>query len=297
MKTSIIKVPASSANIGPGFDSAGIAVKRFLTLRVLPSEEWAFIHESECLPTMTDYQDHFIYQIAYKIATAHQKTLPSASIHVTSDIPLARGLGSSASAIIAGIELANILCGLQLTDDEILKHACDIEGHPDNVAAALFGGCILAVQTEDNNIHSTKLPSLDLELVMHIPNFELKTEDACKVLPDTYERNYATTASAISNLMIASFMSGNYELAGQMMEQDKFHEAFRAELIPHFTEIKEKAKTLGAYGTVISGAGPTTISFVPTGKSEMIAKEMQNFLPDYEVVALNIDESGLQTTL
>ena len=296
MKASIITVPASSANIGPGFDSAGIAVQRFLTLHVLPSEEWAFIHESECLPAVTDYQDHFIYQIAKKTAASYQKTLPSASIHVTSDIPLARGLGSSASAIIAGIELANMLCELHLTNEEKLKLACDIEGHPDNVAAALFGGCILAVQSKDGQINFTKLPRLDLELVMHIPNFELKTEDARKVLPDTYERDYATTASAISNLMIASLMSGDYALAGQMMEQDMFHEAFRAKLIPDFADIKEKAKALGAYGTVISGAGPTTISFVPKGEAEKIAAAMQSFLPDYEVVALQIDETGLQTT-
>lgn len=293
MKKFTIKVPASSANIGPGFDSAGIAVKRFLTLDVLPSKQWAFIHESSCLPTVDSYEDHYIYQIAVKIASAHNKEIPEASVRVTSEIPLARGLGSSASAIIAGIELANQLCDLQLTDDEKLTHACDIEGHPDNVAAALFGGLIVAVQT-DESIDYVKLPALELELVLYIPDFELKTEDARKVLPDSYKRDDATKASAISNLMLTAFLKGDYPLAGKMMERDQFHEPFRAKLIPNFSEIKEKAKSLGAYSTVISGAGPTTISFVPIGKSEEIAEKMQSVLPTYEVVSLTICDDGLQ---
>lgn len=293
MKGFQIKVPASSANIGPGFDSAGIAVKRFLTLNVLPSKEWAFIHESSCLPKVDRYEDHYIYQIAVKTANALNTKLPEASVRVTSEIPLARGLGSSASAIIAGIELANQLCQLQLTDEEKLKFACEIEGHPDNVAAALFGGLIVAVQTEDA-IDYVKLPKLDLELVMYIPDFELKTEDARKVLPDSYKRDEATKASAISNLMLTAFLKGDYPLAGKMMERDRFHEPYRAQLIPNFSEIKEKAKSLGAYSTVISGAGPTTISFVPIGTSEEIADKMQKVLPNYEVVALSIDENGLE---
>lgn len=293
MKSFMIKVPASSANIGPGFDSAGIAVKKCLTLDVLPSKEWAFIHESSYLPVVDYYEDHFIYQIASKTAKAYNKEIPEASVRINSEIPLARGLGSSASAIIAGIELANQLCDLQLSDDEKLAFACKIEGHPDNVAAALFGGFIVAVQTEDS-IDYVKLPALDLELVLYIPDFELKTEDARKVLPESYNRSDATKASAISNLMLTAFLKGDFKLAGKMMERDQFHEPFRAQLIPNFSDIKKKAKSLGAYSTVISGAGPTTISFVPVGKSEEISRKMQSILPTYEVVPLTIDEQGLQ---
>lgn len=287
-----IKVPASSANIGPGFDSAGIAIGRLLTLKVQPGEDWAFINQSDYLSEVPDYKEHFIYQIADQIARKHGKSLPSAKVIVESEIPLARGMGSSASAIIAGIELANQLAQLDLTDEEKLKYAVEIEGHPDNVAAALFGGFIIAVEL-DGHTDYMKLPALDLDLVVYIPDFELKTEEARSVLPDAYPRQVAASASAISNLMIAALIEGNYKLAGKMMEQDLFHETYRASLIPRYEEIKKLAKSLGAFATVISGAGPTTISFVPAGKGQEIASKMQALLPGYEVAALNIDDTGL----
>lgn len=290
-----IRVPASSANIGPGFDSAGIAIERYLTLHVAPGEEWKFEHQSPYLPDVPHYEGHFIYQTAKKVAASCGKPLPAAVVTVESEIPLARGMGSSASAIVAGIELANKLAGLGLTDQQKLKHAVDIEGHPDNVAAALYGGFIIAVQMDDQT-DCIKLPQLDVDLVVYIPDFELKTEDARKVLPDSYARDTATRASAISNLMIAAFMDGSYELAGKMMEQDLFHETYRAKLIPRYVEIRDKAKSLGAYATVISGAGPTTISFVPAGKGSEVAADMQKLLEGYEVAALKIDQTGLQTT-
>src|SRR5699024_2960443 len=120
---------------------------------------------------------------AKRVAKSYNKELVPAHIEVASDIPLARGLGSSASAIIAGIELANQLLDLELSTEDKLMHATNIEGHPDNVAAALLGGFILAVQLEENaEVDYIKLPELDLDVVMYIPNVELKTSDARKVL-------------------------------------------------------------------------------------------------------------------
>src|SRR5690625_734050 len=118
-----ITVPASSANIGPGFDSVGVAVSRYLTLHVEKSESWEFIHLTSQIPLVEKYEDHFIYKVAYQIATWQQAELPPCVVKVSSDIPLARGLGSSASAIIAGIELANQLCNLHLTEEEKFNYA------------------------------------------------------------------------------------------------------------------------------------------------------------------------------
>jgi len=291
----MIKVPASSANIGPGFDSAGIAIERYLTLTVTPSDEWIFDHQSPLLPDINHYENHFIYKIAKKIAAEYGKELTSARIAVDTEIPLARGMGSSASAIVAAIELANRLAGLDLSDEQKLKHAVKIEGHPDNVAPALFGGFVTAVQIEQD-LDYLILPEIDVDLIVYIPSFELKTEDARKVLPDAYPRPVATSASAISSLMIAAFMKGDYELAGKMMERDLFHETYRARLIPRYDEIKREAKANNAYATVISGAGPTTISFVPSGKGEEIARKMQSLLPDYEVASLRIDTEGMKVS-
>lgn len=294
MKGFTIKVPASSANVGPGFDSIGMAINRYLTLSVSESEEWAFEHVSALLPSETNYETHFMYKIAKSIADKHNKTLPTCLVKVDSEIPLARGLGSSASAIVAGIELANQLCDLSLDGDTKLKYAVEIEGHPDNVAPALYGGFTISVQEGDEDTKYIKLPQLDLAVVVYIPDFELKTADARKVLPTEFTMAEATTVSGISNLMVAAFLTGDYELAGDMMERDLFHEKYRAKLIPNYDEIKATAKTAGAFGTVISGAGPTMISFVPKEKAQDIANKLKTLLPTYEVVALNLDYQGLQ---
>lgn len=294
MKQFEISIPASSANIGPGFDSAGFALNRFLTLHVMVQEKWEFKHNSRFLPTVTGYDEHFIYQIANQIARRHKRELPGCKVIVDSEIPLARGLGSSASAVLAGIELANQLCELSLTREQKLHYGTEIEGHPDNVAPALFGGIVITATTLNNNVEYIQLPAPDVDVVVYIPNVELKTEAARRVLPTNLPRENATTASAISNVMIASLLSGDYQLAGRMMECDLFHEPYRAELIPNYQMIKQEAKIADAYGTVISGAGPTMISFVPKGKGGVITRYMATRLLEYEVVALKINQNGLQ---
>src|SRR5690625_1829573 len=172
-----ITVPASSANIGPGFDSVGVALNRYLTLQVSQSSAWEFAHQSPYLPKEIDYQEHLIYQVAKHVATEYGKTLPPCKVIVQSDIPLARGLGSSASAVVAGIELANQLLNLDLVADQKLVLSTKIEGHPDNVAPALLGGFIISVQTE-NTVDYVRIDELPLDLVLYIPDVELKTEDA-----------------------------------------------------------------------------------------------------------------------
>lgn len=287
-----ISAPASSANVGPGFDSAGIAVSRYLTLDVKKAAEWKFVHSTTLIPPVDNYKNHYIYKVAMEVASWHNCELPPCHVTMGSKIPLARGLGSSASAIVAAIELVNQLCNLQLSESDKLAYAVKIEGHPDNVAASLLGGFVISVKMGDETNYK-KLPSVDMDLVVYIPSFELKTEDSRNVLPKEFQMTDAATASGISNLMVSSLLTGDYELAGKMMESDLFHESYRAKLIPNYYEIRSQARELGAYGTVISGAGPTMISFVERGKGEFIAEKMRNFLPGYEVDALQIDEAGL----
>lgn len=135
---------------------------------------------------------------------------------------------------------------------------------------------------------------LNMDLVLYIPNFELKTETARKVLPETFSRADATAASGIGNVMIAGLLSGDYGLAGRMMEADLFHEPYRASLIPNYDEIRQAAREMGAFGTVISGAGPTMISFAPKGTGESIVKGMQAVLPNYSIELMEADRNGLR---
>lgn len=290
-----IVAPASSANIGPGFDSAGVAVSRYLTLKVEKASKWKFTHTTSLIPELRNYKDHYIYKVATRVAKKYHKQLPPCHVTMDSEIPLARGLGSSASAIVAGIELANQLGKLNLTETDKLKLAVEIEGHPDNVAAALLGGFVVTVKMGEEANYK-KLPMITTDLVVYIPNFKLRTEDSRKVLPKNLQMKDAATASGVSNLMISALLTGDYELAGKMMESDIFHESYRAKLIPNYYEIRSKARENGAFGTVISGAGPTMISFVPNGKGKEIAATMQQFLPKYEVAALNLDNEGLRVT-
>jgi len=293
MKRFAISVPASSANIGPGFDSAGLALNRYLTLEVSGQEKWEITQDSDFLPPITHYEDHFIYETAKQIAEQHNEILPACKVNIKSNIPLARGLGSSASAVLAGIELANQLCSLALSMEHKLTYATEMEGHPDNVAPVLFGGMVVSAATK-HGIDYLELPVLDLDIVVYIPDVELQTDAARSVLPNHFSRQDAAAASGISNLMIASLMAKDYALAGKMMEQDLFHEPYRAALIPNYQLIRSEAKKYGAFGTVISGAGPTMISFAPKGEGNAIAAQMKADFPAYEVAALNIDQKGLQ---
>lgn len=286
-----ITVPASSGNVGPGFDSMGLAVNLYLTLEVTPQEEWEFISPS----TSTDlpFEEHFIYRIAKGVADKYGARLSPCRVEETSSIPLARGLGSSASAIIAGIEIANQLCELELTGEEKLILATDIEGHPDNVAPALFGGLVISTLIDDE-IDWIKVDDLDVSFVVLIPEVELKTSDARNVLPAKFSNAEAALASGISNLAVAALLSGQYELAGKMMEKDRFHEPYRKSLIPNYDLIKAEAHLAGAYGTILSGAGPTMLSFVAPGDSERIAAHFRALLPDYRVEVFEMDGAGLR---
>ncbi|MFD2210514.1 homoserine kinase [Virgibacillus halophilus] len=293
-----IRVPASSANLGPGFDSVGIALDRFLTLDVQKSDSWQFSHHSALLADCPPYEEHLIYQIALQTAGLHGMKMAPHHVAVTSEIPFARGLGSSASAVLAGIELADQICDLRLSKEQILTAATETEGHPDNVAAALFGGLVVAAQHTDDASHEVdyvRIPMLkEVQAVLYIPDFELRTAAARGVLPRQLSRAEAVNASAVSNMMIASVLKGDYEQAGNWMEKDKFHEPYRAELLPDYDKIKQEAKQLGAYATVISGAGPSMLSLAPKTKAEQIAKRMAEILPTYQVAATSFNQSGLE---
>ncbi|MFC3041706.1 homoserine kinase [Virgibacillus xinjiangensis] len=294
MKNFRISIPATSANLGPAFDSAGIALDFYLTLEVRKAESWSIKNRSDFLPDHIPYKENIIYQVAERTANQYGRALPPCEITVFSDIPLARGFGSSASAVLAGIEVANQMCNLSLTKEQKLLLGTIEEGHPDNIAPALLGGFTVTAQIEKEQVKWTKLPVPVLDVVGYIPNFELKTEDARNVLPDSFTRQEAITASSVSNMMLSFFLTGDMRQAGDMMEQDLLHEPYRAKLLPLYPDIKQKARQFGAFGTVISGAGPSMISFAPEGTGLNIAGKMAEELPDYRVVHLKIDPDGLK---
>lgn len=280
-----IKVPGSTANLGPGFDSIGMAIDRFLILDVASAEKWSFqyIDQPDFNPPVSD---NLIYQTASGVAARANRQLPVCSVTVHSDIPLSRGLGSSGAAIIAGIELANQLLRLRLTLADKSWIACQIEGHPDNVTASLYGGLVVSHQTE-TSVDSVCLPSPDFDFVTLIPNFELKTSDARRVLPESLPYKQAIEGSSVANVLICALLSHNGELAGKMMESDCFHQSFRAGLLPHYPLAAQLARASGAFGTFLSGAGPTLMALARREDSSRIQQALQEAFPDYECSILH----------
>lgn len=281
-----IIVPATSANIGPGFDSLGVAVSKYLIVEVLePSDKWEVIHHLDGIPS--DERNLLI-------ATALQ-VKPNLSPHrlkIQSDIPLARGLGSSSSVIVAGIELANQLGSLHLSSDEKLTIATKIEGHPDNVAPAIFGNFVVSSKINEK-VESVVMTFPEVSFVAFIPDYELKTSDSRNVLPKQFSYKEAVVASSIANVAIASLLSGDLVKAGKAIEADLFHERFRQKIINEFSPIKALAHEVGAYATYLSGAGPTIMTLISKEKEEQLINRIHSLDFSGEVVSLKVDTKGV----
>jgi len=287
----MIKVPASTANLGPGFDSMGLALDLYLTLEIEKSKQWECYSTCEELKDFPQDESHFICQVARETAAHYGIELQPCKITVDSDIPLARGLGSSAAAIVAGIELADAVGSLQLTKQEKLLHATQWEGHPDNVGASIFGGLVVGCY-QQNEVDMLSFSNLPFEAVVAIPQEILLTKEARNVLPDTYSRQEAVEASSTANLLVAALLSQNWGMAGKMMEKDRFHQPYRKQLIHFYQEIEVMAKLNGAFGVALSGAGPTMICFTEKGKGQQLVKVLEAGFPAMTAKKLSIDYTG-----
>lgn len=282
-----ITVPATSANIGPGFDSVGVALSKYLTIEIKePSDKWFIKHDLGDIPSD---ESNLLIATALHIKSDLQPHV----IEMTSDIPLARGLGSSSSVIVAGIELANQLGHLEMTADEKLAMATEIEGHPDNVAPAIFGNLVIASFVNDKvNQIVAEFPTCSF--IAFIPSYELKTSDSRGVLPLELSYKEAVAASSIANVAIAGLLSGNLEVAGAAIEGDRFHEVYRQSLVKEFLPIKTLAKEMGAYATYLSGAGPTIMVLAEQDKAANMKSAIEALEFDGECFILEVDREGVR---
>ncbi|MGE6629951.1 homoserine kinase [Bacillus sp. NPDC077027] len=287
-----ITVPGSTANLGPGFDSIGMALSRYLKLSIYDHDSWLFEAETDAVAGIPVGTDNLIYQTAKKVADYYGKTLPSVHVKVWSDIPLARGLGSSAAAIVAAIELANQLLSLHMSDEEKLYFASKEEGHPDNAGASLFGGLLIGFH-EEGATQAVKVQHVDVDVVVVIPFYEVLTKDARDVLPDDFSYKNAVKASSISNVLVAALFTQNWPLVGEMMKKDLFHQPYRTMLVPELSKVEHVASLKGAYGTALSGAGPTILTLTEKGKGEALKKQLALNFPHCEVDLLTVPTEGV----
>ena len=283
-----IIVPATSANVGPGFDSVGVAVTKYLEIQVCEErEEWMIEHQlGKWIPRD---ERNLLLKIALQIVP----DLQPRRLKMVSDIPLARGLGSSSSVIVAGIELANQLGNLKLSKHEKLQLATKIEGHPDNVAPAIYGNLVIASSVE-GQVSAVVAPFPECAFLAYIPNYELRTRDSRGVLPKKLSYKEAVAASSIANVAIASLLTGDMVKAGQAIESDLFHERYRQELVREFATIKKVAKRNGAYATYLSGAGPTVMVLADPDKMSKIKAELEKQPFKGKLHELQVDTQGVR---
>ena len=283
-----IIVPATSANVGPGFDSVGVAVTKYLEIQVCEErEEWMIEHQlGKWIPRD---ERNLLLKIALQIVP----DLQPRRLKMVSDIPLARGLGSSSSVIVAGIELANQLGNLKLSQHEKLQLATKIEGHPDNVAPAIYGNLVIASSVE-GQVSAVVASFPECAFLAYIPNYELRTRDSRGVLPKKLSYKEAVAASSIANVAIAALLTGDMVKAGQAIESDLFHERYRQELVREFATIKKVAKKNGAYATYLSGAGPTVMVLAEPDKMPKIKAELGKQPFKGKLHDLEVDTQGVR---
>ncbi len=282
----IIKVPATTANLGPGFDSIGMALSMYLELEILETADSWYIEHNLGSDIPHD-ETNLVIQTALSI----KGDLPPQRMKMTSEIPSTRGLGSSSAAIVAGIELAVHLGDLTLTDDEKIQIAAKAEGHPDNIMPAIVGDCTVGTML-DGQVHWTQIEFPETSVIVTVPNRKLLTSDSRSVLPESLTLGTAVEGSSVGNMLVAAIFKGDLLLIGYLMEQDVFHEPYRASLIPELSQVRKMAQEEDAYGTYLSGAGTTIVTLTSKEKEAALLERLQTTLTDCDVFTTTIDRKG-----
>ena len=269
------RIPASTTNLGPGFDVLGLALQLYSTvsLEITKNETEVVVSgvDKEKIPSTTE---HVAFRAVKTVFQRSGQQLPNGLIlNIANGIPAIRGLGGSGTAILGGLLTANVICGNPFSRSELLNFASAIEGHPDNVAASLLGGLVISVQ-ENDHIHTIKIPcDPDLHIVLAIPEFTLSTQNARDILPKTVEFADAIYNISRSSLLVASIASGKLDLLSTAMN-DRLHQPYRSTLIPGFNDVVDAATSAGALSIALSGAGPTIAAYC-IDNMEQVGRSMQ----------------------
>lgn len=279
-----IKIPATSANMGAGFDSLGTAL-------TLYNYVWAEEIDEGLKIEIKDKTAEFLATDEKNLVYRSMKTLfdrvgyEPKGIHLVleNNIMITRGLGSSSAGIVGGLIAANEISGAKLSSDELLDVAAEIEGHPDNVAPAILGGMTVNVSDRGKIKYvKTKVPQ-ELSFAAFVPEFYLATKKSRSILPKNVSMRDAVYNTGRSTLLMASIMTGKYENIRTAVG-DKLHQRYRKRLIPNIDDLFREAYGMGALGVYLSGAGPTVIAIMQgdtqkfeTKLNDFLAKKMDNW--------------------
>lgn len=260
-----LRVPATSANCGPGFDSLGLACTLYneLTYEITRTRGFQLQVTGEGAEYLKPFGRNLAFAGFLKVwnaVTGNRRIGLKVTMH--NRIPMSRGLGSSSSAIVAGLFAANCLCDNYFSKDELLGMATDIEGHPDNVAPAIYGGFTISYMDQGKSHSLRLLPAEPLKFIAVVPDRRLQTYVARQAIPESVPHKDAVFNASRSALLVGSLLSGKYEYLGHALE-DRLHQPYRAHLIPGLADVFAAARDKGAYNAIISGAGSTVMAYAP----------------------------------
>ena len=298
------RVPASTSNVGPGFDCFGLALKLYLTVRVQTLPGVA----EQCTVTTTGAKENealprnavnLIYRAMSLAAQREGGSLPPVELLVHNEIPLASGLGSSGAAIVAGIKLGGLLTGKQIPDQSIQNYATEFEGHPDNVAASLYGGFLTSSVCSDGAVISARFPwPAEIRAVVVSPHSQLPTHVARAALPRTVSRQDAVYNLQRATLFTAALAQQRYDLLWEAMH-DRLHQPQRESLVPGLAEALALPRMQGLLGLALSGAGPSIVALVDDNEEAIgtrIANCFQTHGIESTVRLLDVDNEGCRVT-
>ena len=302
-----VRVPATSANLGSGFDTLGMALSLYNVFNIierLPSDEFKSEVIGEGAKDLTDAKSNLVvrsYLHACKkwgVEKPHGFDICSYNV-----IPLCRGLGSSAGAVVAGVLIADVLNGVKASESELLRTMTQIEGHPDNVAPCYLGGMTVSCWdgTDLRYVRLTSLPP-DMHVVVAVPDVKVRTSDAREALPEKVEFRDAVFNVGHAALLTAAWATGKWDLLQWGMD-DRIHQSYRAKLFPGGDVIMDRVRSIpGCLGVAISGSGPSVIALV-RGKPRKVAETMCNTFSEHGVESLffvlegNADGAHVETSL
>ncbi|HYR85341.1 MAG TPA: homoserine kinase [Terriglobia bacterium] len=289
------RVPASTSNLGAGFDALSLALQSYLKISLQAGDKSEIVARGVSAELIPTTPDNLILRVAAGVARARNRQLPAFRMTIDNEIPLARGMGSSAAAIIAGITCYELLSEEKLSEQEIFRYAFEFEPHPDNLAAALRGGLVAAAVAADGEVLIAKLTvPAGIRPVVIIPEFELSTEKARGVLPHSYSRKDAVYNIQRSTLTIAALTTGNWAMLREAM-RDRIHQPYRAPLIPGLEEILALT-TPGLVAVALSGAGPTVLAMAKPADADNVGRAIASVFERHGVKAtphvVHIDNEG-----
>jgi homoserine kinase len=290
------RVPGSSANIGPGFDALAIALNVYLECRFSVTNKLAIRASGRDAHLISTKDDNLIWQTALTTAARANRSLPAVDLEIINHIPLGKGLGSSAAALISGVIMAERLLDLRWSPHRILDEAARIEGHPDNVAACVLGSVVASAVDPGGIARAVRIampPRIAIAVVA--PDYAVPTKVARSVLPEYYSMADAVWNIQRASLLVAALSSGDLSAFPTALD-DRMHQPYRLQLVPGLSEIL-RIRTPGLLGCAMSGAGPAVLVFYEKGCSHVVELVRQAFAMNgstTEIVATGISEDGFE---